>query len=80
MMTFTEYTNARCSRKWGIAVDHDEIAEFEAAQHKSCPKCLAYVFDPYGWNWVIHDVTGCSKQRPNVELTGAGKVHRPAPE
>lgn len=58
-MTFNEYTNARRSRKWGIAVDHEEIAEFEAEQPKCCPKCNADVFDPYGWKWVIHDVAGC---------------------
>lgn len=71
MMTFNEYTDERRSRKWGIAVDHDAIAQFEAAQPKSCPECGAYVFDPYGWNWVIHDVAGCLGKRYNAEVTGA---------
>lgn len=77
MMTFNEYTNARRSRKWGVAVDHDAIAEFEAAQPQSCPKCSAYVFDPYGWNWVIHDVAGCAAKRPNAKLTGLSDSEGP---
>lgn len=62
-MNFNEYTDARRARKWGIAVDHDAIKEFEDAQPKSCPKCGAYVFDPYGWNWVVHNVAECRAQR-----------------
>lgn len=58
-MTFEEYTAARRSRKWGIAVDDQAIARFVALQPTACPTCGAQVFDPFGMRVVIHDVAGC---------------------
>lgn len=58
-MTFDEYTAARRSKKWGIAVDDVAIMRFVARQPKICPVCKCQVFDPFGLGVVIHDVEKC---------------------
>lgn len=55
-MTFDEYTAARRSKKWGIAVDDEAIAQFVSQQPTKCPNCGAQVFDPFGMGIVMHDV------------------------
>ena len=69
-MTFDEYTAARRSKKWGIAVDDEAITRFASRQPQTCPACGAQVFDPFGMGVVIHDVARCAEKRPNAKLTG----------
>ena len=70
MMTFGEYTAARRSKKWGIAVDDEAITRFVSRQPTACPACGAQVFDPFGMGVVIHDVAQCAKKRPNAVFSG----------
>lgn len=58
-MNFAEYTRARRSKKFGVAVDDEQIARFVAQQPVACPTCGAQVFDPFGMGVVIHDVAQC---------------------
>lgn len=73
-MTFDEYTDARRSRKYGIAVDDDAITRFESSQPKACPVCGAQVFDPFAMKIVIHDIDRCAAKRPNQK--GKNDVRR----
>jgi len=56
-MDFAEY---RCLQVNGARVD--ETREFENAQPSACPQCGVQVFDPFGWNIVIHDVANCHRE------------------
>lgn len=69
-MTFDEYTAARRSKKWGIAVDDEAITRFVSRQPQACPVCGAQMFDPFGMGIVIHDIERCAAKRPNCEGSG----------
>lgn len=67
-MTFDEYTAARRSAKWGIAVDTEAIARFVSRQPETCPVCGAQTRDPFGMGVVIHDIERCAAKMPDVRL------------
>lgn len=73
-MTFDEYTAARRSKKWGIAVDDEAITRFVSRQPQACPVCGAQMFDPFGMGIVIHDIERCAAKRPNAQLTGDARA------
>lgn len=70
-MTFDEYTAARRSAKWGIAVDAEDLTRFVSRQPETCPVCGTQTRDPFGMGVVIHDIERCAAKRPNADLCGA---------
>lgn len=75
-MNFAEYTEARRSKKWGIAVDDEAITRFVVSQPKTCPVCGCQVFDPFGMTVVIHDVAKCAAHNAPLQATGAALCAR----
>ena len=45
------------------AAEQSDVAKFEAAQPKSCPKCKATVFSSFTPSRVIHDIEKCSGKK-----------------
>jgi hypothetical protein len=68
-MTYDEYEKARLNPN-RTRMDSLNMARFLDLQPTRCPKCGCQVFDPYGWNIAMHDVTHKSQTvaaMPNVE-------------
>ena len=42
------------------AAEQSDVAKFEAAQPKTCPRCQATVFSSFTPSRVIHDIEKCS--------------------
>jgi hypothetical protein len=66
-MNFYQYTDER--RRIGLIAGKGikrstQMQAFERRQPTACPRCGCQVFDPFGWNIVIHDVTNCTLEPP----------------
>lgn len=42
------------------AAEQSDVAKFETAQTKTCPKCQAAVFSSFTPSRVVHDIEKCS--------------------
>jgi hypothetical protein len=65
MISYDRYTEllSKEINRTITAAEQSDVAKFEAAQPKSCPKCKAAVISSFTPNRIIHDIENCSVKK-----------------
>ena len=64
MITYEQYTEllSKIINRTITDQEREKVANYEAAQPKTCPKCHAQVRSSFMPNQIVHDVEKCAKK------------------